>query len=439
MALIDAHLVSVDAIAFAPASALARRSMQSLSAATNARTTNGNTRLVLPRSALPSDADAECNHEFPSHDWQDQTLVLPSGFTLAVRIWGDPQASPQQPHNRWLALHGWADNAASFDRLAPLLLREGASAVVAIDAAGHGLSQHRLPSYHDEDDVADVVAVAKILNWTQFSLIGHSLGGCVAQTVTAMTPDHVVRLVLLDSLGWIPEDGPGALARLRLKSFETATATGRQMCLDRGVRMCCGQSTTFPDLEACAQHRATQSIAGPMSIDIARVLVGRGTQASSNGKGFVWTADPGIMQTRVPPSEPFMDAVVAGIKCPQAIVLARDGLFERCNLPRLPFYSVGWCVVVCIGYWIMASAHKVKGVFQRGPKHLRREFPLTNPTVKVSPSSMAFLYFLLMRWRNIRLQEGRVMFVTHGGHRVHLGDAESVMEILQPWLKATAP
>ena len=89
---------------------------------------------------------------------RDETVVLPNGFKLAVRIWGDPDACPQCPQHRWLALHGWADNAASYDRLAPMMLLEGATAVVAVDFAGHGRSDHRWPTYHDEDDVADVVA-----------------------------------------------------------------------------------------------------------------------------------------------------------------------------------------------------------------------------------------------------------------------------------------
>ena len=116
---------------------------------------------------------------------RDETVVLPNGFKLAVRIWGDPDACPQCPQHRWLALHGWADNAASYDRLAPMMLLEGATAVVAVDFAGHGRSDHRWPTYHDEDDVADVVAVAAALNWTRYSLIGHSLGGCIGQAVAA--------------------------------------------------------------------------------------------------------------------------------------------------------------------------------------------------------------------------------------------------------------
>ena len=38
--------------------------------------------------------------------------------------------------NRWLALHGFLDNAATFDNLAPEMLSLGASSVVCLDLAG---------------------------------------------------------------------------------------------------------------------------------------------------------------------------------------------------------------------------------------------------------------------------------------------------------------
>ncbi len=67
---------------------------------------------------------------------RELSLELPH-LRLAAQAWGDPQLP------RLLALHGWLDNAASFDRLAPLLC--GHFHIVAIDLPGHGRSGHRPP------------------------------------------------------------------------------------------------------------------------------------------------------------------------------------------------------------------------------------------------------------------------------------------------------
>jgi pimeloyl-ACP methyl ester carboxylesterase len=61
-----------------------------------------------------------------------------------------------QPTKKILCLHGWLDNAASFNRLAPLLLLDSKSSlpkeqqqqqqpmeIVALDFPGHGLSHHK--------------------------------------------------------------------------------------------------------------------------------------------------------------------------------------------------------------------------------------------------------------------------------------------------------
>ncbi|MBW2734427.1 MAG: alpha/beta hydrolase, partial [Deltaproteobacteria bacterium] len=42
-----------------------------------------------------------------------------------------------------LGLHGWLDNATTFDMLAPLL--PGLD-LVSLDLAGHGISEHRHPT-----------------------------------------------------------------------------------------------------------------------------------------------------------------------------------------------------------------------------------------------------------------------------------------------------
>ena len=99
---------------------------------------------------------------------------------------------------RVLALHGWLDNAASFDVIAPLLDAD----VVALDLAGHGHSYHRTlqASYNIWEDLPDILRVAEQLQWSTFDVIGHSRGAIVATLLTATTPERISSTVLLDGL-----------------------------------------------------------------------------------------------------------------------------------------------------------------------------------------------------------------------------------------------
>ncbi|XP_047642034.1 serine hydrolase-like protein 2 isoform X4 [Phacochoerus africanus] len=81
-------------------------------------------------------------------------LAVPWGH-IAAKIWGPQQGSPV------LCLHGWLDNANSFDRLIPLL--------------------------------------PKALKWNRFSLLGHSFGGTVGGMFSCIFPEMVDKLILLDS------------------------------------------------------------------------------------------------------------------------------------------------------------------------------------------------------------------------------------------------
>ena len=76
------------------------------------------------------------------------SVSLP-GLTLAAEVWGAPGERPV------LASHGWLDNAGSFELLAPLL---PGCEIVALDLAGHGLSDSRSPdsSYNIWQDVGDL-------------------------------------------------------------------------------------------------------------------------------------------------------------------------------------------------------------------------------------------------------------------------------------------
>uniref|UniRef100_A0A8C8BXZ7 AB hydrolase-1 domain-containing protein n=1 Tax=Oncorhynchus tshawytscha TaxID=74940 RepID=A0A8C8BXZ7_ONCTS len=116
------------------------------------------------------------------------------------KVWGPDHGRPI------LCLHGWADNCGTFNTLIPLLPKEWKC--VAVDMAGHGLSSHRPPGvfYSFPAYVADIRRVIGALQWKRFSIIGHSMGGNVAGMFSALYPEMVESVVLLDSYGFLPTD-----------------------------------------------------------------------------------------------------------------------------------------------------------------------------------------------------------------------------------------
>ncbi|XP_067998702.1 serine hydrolase-like protein 2 isoform X1 [Melanerpes formicivorus] len=121
---------------------------------------------------------------------------------VAAKAWGPSEGQPV------LCLHGWLDNANTFDRLIPLLPK--GYYYVAMDFSGHGLSSHRPAGapYHFLDYVTDVRRVAAALQWRRFTLMGHSMGGSVAGMFCFLYPEMVDKLILLENLGFLlaPED-----------------------------------------------------------------------------------------------------------------------------------------------------------------------------------------------------------------------------------------
>uniref|UniRef100_A0A3B4TJW1 Serine hydrolase like n=1 Tax=Seriola dumerili TaxID=41447 RepID=A0A3B4TJW1_SERDU len=118
------------------------------------------------------------------------------------KVWGPDHGRPV------LCLHGWADNCGTFNTLIPLLPKD--CRYVAVDLAGHGLSSHRPPGvfYSFSAYVADVRRVVDGLRWTNFSVIGHSMGESVLCFLqfSALYPEMVDALVLLDAYGFLPTD-----------------------------------------------------------------------------------------------------------------------------------------------------------------------------------------------------------------------------------------
>lgn len=137
----------------------------------------------------------------------DEKDILIRDVRLRVKMWNED--APKKV----IALHGWLDNAASFDVLAPQL--QGC-AVAAIDQAGVGFSDFRPRSstYHLWDDVLDILDIADALGWQEFYLMGHSRGAMLAIFIAASAPTRVTQLMLIDGLLPIPVDPTHAAKQL---------------------------------------------------------------------------------------------------------------------------------------------------------------------------------------------------------------------------------
>lgn len=226
-------------------------------------------------------------------------------LNLAARAWGAADAPPV------LALHGWLDNVASFDLLAPCLPDVH---LVAIDLPGHGHSQHR-PSgcaYHLVDYVADVIAAVDALGWERFALLGHSLGGAVATFVAGAFPDRVRHLALIEALGPLSEAPWHAPARLA-RAIEADRTRKKRLS---------SRNRSLADLVEARRN------AGNLSMEAAQRLVERGTEITT--EGVRWCSDRRLREpARQFHSETQVLAYLRAITAPVDLVIADHGLIPR--------------------------------------------------------------------------------------------------------------
>ena len=101
-------------------------------------------------------------------------------------------------------LHDIVSSASSWDAVLPQLAGLG-RAVYAIDMLGYGQSAHPWPADTSPWGHADTLNfLLRALNLTNVLLVGHGLGGGVAQILaTRLFREHVAGLVLVDSICYL--------------------------------------------------------------------------------------------------------------------------------------------------------------------------------------------------------------------------------------------
>ncbi|HEX5493969.1 MAG TPA: alpha/beta hydrolase [Mycobacteriales bacterium] len=94
---------------------------------------------------------------------------------------------------RVLVLHGWLGDRSSFDAIRPHLGAEFSYCFV--DYRGYGDARGVSGDYTVEEIAGDALATADALGWTDFAVLGHSMGGKAAQSLLLAAPERVRALV----------------------------------------------------------------------------------------------------------------------------------------------------------------------------------------------------------------------------------------------------
>lgn len=239
-------------------------------------------------------------------------------FTLAGQYYCTPSAvSSALPLTRLLFIHGFGDNCGIWKALIEAMARNCQSPfeALALDFAGHGMSDHKSPtdSYTLWSAIEDIeLLVEEHLQWSRFSIISHSLGALIAAWYSVIFHEKIVHLVQFDQIGIIrsppltmdaPIYGPKTSHhKSPVLPYELVNAVegAKKYALDPidfrnflEMRKSKKPVEAMQSVEQAMKIRQQYGNDG-ISLNGAKALMTRGLKKNVDGK-YVWTYDPAIM------------------------------------------------------------------------------------------------------------------------------------------------
>ncbi|MFJ4471802.1 alpha/beta fold hydrolase [Streptomyces sp. NPDC089424] len=110
-----------------------------------------------------------------------------TSFVLPHELHGDGA-------HKVFAVHGWFADRSAFAPVLPDL--DGTTFQYApVDLRGYGEARDAHGAYTTAEAAVDLVTLADRLGWARFSVVGHSMGGAIAQRLLAVAP-HRLRAVV---------------------------------------------------------------------------------------------------------------------------------------------------------------------------------------------------------------------------------------------------
>lgn len=127
-------------------------------------------------------------------------------LTLHFATWGQPTPDATAV----LLVHGLTVSHMEFAELGPALAAAG-HYVIAPDLRGRGLSDKPAHGYSLSIHAHDLLTLLDTLGVRTYYHVGHSLGAILGLYMSALYPQRIAKLVLIDAGGKIPDDTAQAI------------------------------------------------------------------------------------------------------------------------------------------------------------------------------------------------------------------------------------
>jgi pimeloyl-ACP methyl ester carboxylesterase len=134
-----------------------------------------------------------------------------------------------------ILLHGWPDDARTWDKVLPQLHAAGFSTIVPC-LRGAGATRFRSHSVQRSGQLSalaqDLLELADALRIERFSAVGHDWGARAAYIAAALAPERISRCVAL-SVGWGTNDPNQSLPLVQIRNYWYHW----YLALDRGAEL----------------------------------------------------------------------------------------------------------------------------------------------------------------------------------------------------------
>lgn len=258
--------------------------------------------------------------------WEEKWLDVGWGRLAAKTcLTGGRQQQEADTRLKVVGVHGWLDNANTFDTLIPLL--PAGLEVLVVDFPGHGHSDHLPPGAHHHILTYSINFYLALCSygWDRFVFLGHSLGASVCYYYTALFPEHVLAIITLDALG--SEYDMSNVIHWR-KTVRKLLKTEQQVKEKNSIH------SQEKAIERIVETRGGVGNITNLDEESAYILLPRSAQQIGNG--YQWNHDPKARSVVrfVYCGENFRIAA-ASVQCPMLVVFAIDGFYVKHWKPHL--------------------------------------------------------------------------------------------------------